>query len=374
MIPPRDTHPLIHPPCKYQSKICIRSRDRERKGISGWGHCAKVIGHIAMIPPQTHICPLTHHPCKYQPKIFIRLGYTEWKGNIRVAGKYTGGREIIRAADNGHGGDALFLNDWWKRELTCTLRGLSISLLFSFMCKRPSVLGFLATIVSVPEGCSELSFFGRPGFLLLQMGDNIVVMISFSSAMNTLRLMCVHNKCCRMFDVRTQFLKQHYGWCVSSKSGRGSWAKLVVCWTQVHYQKAMYLIFNLIILLIFLRRKVPGQTGARTRDLWQHRLALCMRGYIQTECIFDSALKYYNFYSTNLPLLPGGSKLVFSFFDSQHSARGHWWKWKLPYMKVTSITCNLIPNTKWLTTWHFDPCLDHRPIFGWRPLPHPPLV
>jgi hypothetical protein len=27
-------------------------------------------------------------------------------------------------------------------------------------------------------------------------------------------------------------------------------------------------------LLIFLRRKVPGQTGARTRDLRQHRLAL----------------------------------------------------------------------------------------------------
>jgi hypothetical protein len=27
-------------------------------------------------------------------------------------------------------------------------------------------------------------------------------------------------------------------------------------------------------LLIFLQRKVPGQTGARTRDLWQHCLAL----------------------------------------------------------------------------------------------------
>jgi hypothetical protein len=26
--------------------------------------------------------------------------------------------------------------------------------------------------------------------------------------------------------------------------------------------------------LIFLRRKVPGQTGARTRDLRQHRLSL----------------------------------------------------------------------------------------------------
>jgi hypothetical protein len=34
-------------------------------------------------------------------------------------------------------------------------------------------------------------------------------------------------------------------------------------------------ILNLFVLiLIFLRRKVPGQTGARTRDLRQHRLAL----------------------------------------------------------------------------------------------------
>jgi hypothetical protein len=31
---------------------------------------------------------------------------------------------------------------------------------------------------------------------------------------------------------------------------------------------------SLSFVLIFLRRNVPGQTGARTRNLWQHRLAL----------------------------------------------------------------------------------------------------
>jgi hypothetical protein len=42
-------------------------------------------------------------------------------------------------------------------------------------------------------------------------------------------------------------------------------------------EQSSYMLWYMYInrtILIFLRRKVPGQTGARTRDLRQHRLAL----------------------------------------------------------------------------------------------------
>jgi hypothetical protein len=45
---------------------------------------------------------------------------------------------------------------------------------------------------------------------------------------------------------------------------------------DIHFQNntKSYCSNQAIIILIFLRRKVPGQTEARTRDLRQHRLAL----------------------------------------------------------------------------------------------------
>jgi hypothetical protein len=63
----------------------------------------------------------------------------------------------------------------------------------------------------------------------------------------------------------------------SSKTPTVQLSKVTICQTYPNcmYDFAVHLKFTPgKQSLIFLRRKVPGQTGARTRDLRQHRLAL----------------------------------------------------------------------------------------------------